>query len=124
MPPVTAVYHYTRSAVRTSRTAGGTPVVHMALIAKGVMPMWLPPEAVGAKVQTMPLMDVGSSDFSALNRALRAASTTPRMFRSVAQWSTCYWRFAHAAVTCEMWSWAVAMTYHDTIMRLVEETST
>ena len=51
--------------------------------------MWLPPEAVGAKFQTTPMVDGGSSDLSALNRALRAASTTPKMFRTVSQWSTC-----------------------------------
>ena len=124
MLPEAAVYQYIRSEVRTARTASRTSFVYVALTSKEVMPMWLPPEAVGAKFQTTPMVEAGSSDLSALNRALRAASTTPRMFRTVAQWSTCFWRFAHAAVTCEMWSWAVAVTYHDTITRLVEETST
>jgi len=121
-----AVWLVMRTEVCAARRAERTPFLYVDLTAQEVLPMWLPPEAVGAKLTLSGQADLpgdAGSSVNALSRALKAAYTTPRFFRTATQWSTCYWRWAAVAVATEMWTWPIALTYHDTVLRVMEESA-
>ena len=96
----------------------------MDLTAKQVLPVWLPADAVGGKSVPISeeLWDTSrNSSLAQLGAALRAVTQSPRCFRSVAQWSACFWKYAPVAVAVRQLTWPMVLTHHATIMRLSEE---
>ncbi|CAK0791838.1 unnamed protein product, partial [Prorocentrum cordatum] len=116
----TALAAGTKAAVR----AGKTPFTYVDLTANAVLPAWLPADAVGGKSIGL-AEDMwesrATSSISQLGAALRAATASPRCFRSIAQWSAAYLRYVPVAVAVGQLTWATALTHHATIVRLAEE---
>lgn len=50
------------------------------------------------------------SNLGDLSIALKGATSAPRFFRSVQQWTAAYWRWAVAAISAEHWQIAHAVT--------------
>ena len=111
----------TAAAQKTNRTA----FTYVDLTAKQVLPVWLPADAVGGKSVPISeeLWDTSrtNSSIAQLGAALRAVTQSPRCFRSVAQWSACFWRYAPVAVAVKQLTWSMVLTHHATIIRLAEE---
>lgn len=117
----TALNADTAVAIKNGRVA----FAYVDLTAKQVLPVWLPADAVGGK--SMPISEElwdssrSGSSIAQLGAALRAVTQSPRCFRSIAQWSSAFWRYAPVAVAVKQMNWPMALTHHATIMRLAEE---
>ena len=117
----------------TENAAAGAAVpprvafTYVDFTAKEMLPMWIAPDAVGGKMLLPGEGDALAADYSnssaigALGAALKSASSSPRFFRSLLQWSTVYWRYAPMAIAMGQLTWNGVLGHYNTIMRLAEE---
>ena len=101
------------------------PFVFVDITARDVIPEWITPEAIGGKLQ-LPGADVSngamcSSTLFQMANALKSATSTPRYFRSMQQWTACWIRYTISAVTCDHISMAAALGHMQTVQRVSEE---
>ena len=99
------------------------------LTSKEVMPLWLPPDAVGGKSATTGDDDVldptaNSSSLGKLAVALKGATASPRFFRTVGQWTAAFLRFGITAVSTEQWTMSEVLTHIDTITQIADRERT
>ena len=101
------------------------PFSYVDFTAKDLLPDWLPQDviggrsAVGAEWQGMDA-SMSASTLGKLGEALRAATATPRFFRSVTQWLACWSKYAVMAVTAGHLIHAHVITYQCVIAELAE----
>ena len=118
------VWQLLAAEFEAAKIDGRTAFSYVDLTSKALLPVWLPADAVGGK-------SAGASDWQSgeavagtiqsLEKALRAATKTPKFFRSLAQWTAVFSRYAVAAVSMEHLNWATVMAHIDTVMRISEE---
>ena len=70
-----------------------------------------------------PPIEGGSSTatVTALGQALRAATAAPRFFRSFAQWSAVYWRYAPVAIATKQLTLSQSLSYFAVVSQIAEE---
>ena len=110
------------AATNESRTA----FAYVDFTSKAMLPMWLPADAIGGKSMTAAsdwALDPSTSaaTLGALGSALKAATQTPRFFRSIAQWNAVFLRYAVAAVSSGQLTWSAVVAHVDGVMRMAEE---
>eukprot|EP00435_Cladocopium_sp_Y103_P039301 s772_g10.t1 len=114
---------HTEEAKRASRT----PFAFVDLTSKECLPLWIPLDSVGGRFAVRDEEDVALtssspiSNLGDLSKALKGATSAPRFFRSVQQWSAAFWRWATAAISAEHWQMAQALAHHDIILQLAEQ---
>ena len=100
---------------------------YVDLTSKGLVPIWLAPDAVGGSVswggESEWSLDprATSATLGQLGQALKKATCQPRFFRSLAQWAAAYNRYAMAAVAMKQLTWAQAFSHMDVVLRMAEE---
>ena len=97
---------------------------YVDLTSKALLPVWMPADAVGGKFSGASDWHVGNANptaIQALERAMKSATQTPKFFRSLAQWTAVFTRYAVAAVAMNHLSWATIIAHIDIITRLSEE---
>ena len=98
---------------------------YIDLTSKYVTPVWMHPEHVGGKLDSaqadMTDLRLPARDLAALGEVLQGTAEDFRFFRTVAQWSACYWRYVSAAVALEQLTWPQAAMHSDIIMQLAEK---
>jgi len=96
------------------------PWIYVDLTSKALLPQWLVPDAIGGK--TVKEFPGASADaVSALGTALKAASQSPRFFRTFSQWLGAFNRFAPAAVSTKLMTSSQVLGYHNVMARAAEE---
>ena len=110
-----------RAAAKNTRTAYS----YVDLTSKPFLPLWLPQDAVGGN-------HIMGSDWAGLNpstststlhqlgAALKAASSTPRFFRTFSQWLAAFNKYAVVAVGYKQLKWTQVMAYVNVISELRE----
>ena len=96
----------------------------MDLTSEATLPVWLPVEAVGGKPATGVRYEDDSEDtneMQRLSKALRAAASAQRHFRSISQWSASYLKYCIAAICMSQMSWAAAIAHMSIVYRIAEE---
>ena len=118
------VWQLLAAECESAKIDGRTAFSYVDLTSKAMLPVWMPADAVGGKL-------AGSSDWAvgdgtagtiqALEKALKAATQTPKFFRSLAQWTAVFSRYSVAAVSMGHLNWATVMAHIDVVMRISEE---
>ncbi len=103
-----------------ARVASRTPFLYVDLTDKRVLPLWIHPEQVGGKMKWTDTLDDEDDGYAKLGRALKGATETSRFFRSFAQWSAAFWRYAVAAVATDQMKWTWAIAHSDQVCQLAE----
>jgi hypothetical protein len=86
-----------------AKLSGRVAFTFVDLTAKDVIPLWIPPDAVGGKSviggDSEWTLDAGglTGTIGALSTALRQATASPRFFRSLNQWTASFMRYAIVA---------------------------
>lgn len=99
---------------------------YVDLTSKAVLPMWQPADAIGGRSMTAAsdwALDptTSAATLGALGSALKAATQTPRFFRSLAQWHAVFLRYAAVAVSSGQLTWSGVVAHVDCVMRMAEE---
>lgn len=114
------------SETEAAKVAGRTPSSYVDFTSKALLPLWLPADAVGGKSITASCdwnldASASSATLGALGSALKAATSTPKFFRSLAQWNAVFMRYAVVAVGLKQITWAAVVAHVDVVMRIAEE---
>ena len=98
---------------------------YIDLTAKTVLPLWLPADVIGgAAAFSADLTNSDTGSLAAIGRALQAATSQKKIFRTHAQWLGCFTKYSVAAVAAKQMTFANVLTYLNTLSRLQEaETS-
>ena len=113
----------TEAAARESREA----FAYVDLTCKALQPMWSAPEATGGTASWGGEADWGldpnasSATLGQLGQALKKATAQPRFFRSLAQWTAAFLRYAVAAVAMGHLKWPMVIAHIDVVCRISEE---
>lgn len=97
----TPVWQLLNAENLAAQLAGRTAFSYVDLTSKAMLPMWMPGDAIGGKTITGKCdwdPSASSATIVALGAALKAATQTPKFFRSLAQWNGVFVRYATAAV--------------------------
>jgi hypothetical protein len=94
---------------------------YIVLTAAAVLPLWLPADAIGgsASFQT-DITDSSTVSLAAIGKALQAATSQKKIFRTHAQWLGCFTKYALAEVATSQLTFAQVLTYLNTLSRLQE----
>lgn len=110
-----------------AKRAGRSPFAFVDLTSKECLPLWIPVDSVGGRFAIRDEEDIALtssspiSNLGDLSKALKGATSAPRFFRSVQQWTAAYWRWAVAAISAEHWQMAQALAHQDVILQLAEQ---
>eukprot|EP00435_Cladocopium_sp_Y103_P046529 s1987_g13.t1 len=110
-----------------AKRAGKSPFAFVDLTSKECLPLWIPVDSVGGRFAIRDEEDVALtstspiSNLGDLSKALKGATSAPRFFRSVQQWSAAFWRWAAAAICADHWQIAQALAHQDVILQLAEQ---
>ncbi|CAE7281152.1 unnamed protein product [Symbiodinium natans] len=127
LQPDQALFDVLQAHTDEARKNGKTPFLFVDLTAKDTLPLWVPGDNVGGKfswrdeeefslASTSPIGSLGD-----LTRALKSATSTPRFFRSVPQWSAAFWRWAVAAVSAQHITMPQVLAHQDVVLQLCEQ---
>ena len=101
---------------------------YVDLTSRAFLPMWLPADAIGGTAISPTSTSewaldpsASSATLGALGAALKAATQTPRFFRSLAQWTAVFMRYGASAVAMEHLTWSAVLSHVDVVMRISEE---
>ena len=117
------VFQLLASAYDAAEKLNRKAFLYIDLIARDVLADWIPPEAVGGKING-PSMECHSASTQTLTQmanALKSATSAPRYFRSVQQWSSSWQRYDVVAIATKHLSATAAWGHHATVMRVSEE---
>ena len=120
-----AVWQLLNSENEAATVASRKSFSYVDLTCKSMLPLWMPVASVGGKQLegTSEWLDPSSSSHTlgALGQALKAATSTPRFFRSLAQWVAVFSRYVVAAVAMGQLSWPAVVGHIDVVTRVSEE---
>eukprot|EP00971_Amphidinium_carterae_P059254 1171678-Amphidinium_carterae.1 len=125
--PDQSVWQQLDTENQAAKTAGRVAFSFVDLTAKEVLPLWVPPDAVGGKTVLPGEMEYtvqgseSTTSLSQLGKALQMATQAPRFFRSLAQWSSAYQRYSLMAEAMGQLSRAASEGHLHTILKIVEE---
>ena len=89
--------------------------------------MWLLSDSIGGTQSGLTSSDwlldpqASAATIGALLSALKSDTSTPRFFRSIAQWAAVWSRYAPLAVAMKQLSWSASTSHMSVIMQIVEE---
>jgi hypothetical protein len=96
-----------------------TPFSYIDLTSNAVLPLWLAADAIGGSASfTADLQDSQVGSISAIGRALQAATSQKKIFRSQAQWTGSFSKYAAAAIVAGHLTAADVLTYQVTLAKL------
>ena len=109
---------------KAANTAKRIAYAYVDITAKEVLPLWLPQDAIGGK--SIFGSEWGQSDGSAstlaeLGRALQAATTQHKVFRSYPQWMGAFLKYAAAAMGMKQLTISQVLSYLNVIAKIYEE---
>ena len=122
-----AIWQLLQSESDAGRKEGRVAFSYVDLTSKGLLPMWLAPDAVGGSACWGGEADwnldprTTSATLGQLGQALKRATQQPKFFRSLAQWTAAFNRYALVAVTLGHLSWPMVLSHVDVIMRMAED---
>ena len=122
-----AVWQLLQSESDAGKKEGRVAFSYVDLTSKGLLPMWLAPGAVGGSASWGGEADwnldprTSSATLGQLGQALKRATQQPKFFRSLAQWTAAFNRYALVAVTLGHLSWPMVLSHVDVIMRMAED---
>ena len=124
--PDSPVWQLLNSENESAKIDGRVAFCYVDLTSKAMMPMWLPHDAIGGKALASGsdwALDpyASTSSLGALGAALKAATQTPKFFRSLAQWTAVFTRYAVVAVSMNQLTWDAVMAHLDVVMKISEE---
>ena len=121
-----ALWNQMHAHSEEARAAKRTPFLFVDLTAKESLPMWLTPDMIGGKFQLheddWPLR--GQAPISSLQdfgKALKSATSSPRFFRTVQQWTGAFLRYAVVAVATDQLTSSTVLSHMDVVMQLAEQ---
>ena len=124
MIPDMAVWKVLESEAAQATMAGRVPFVYVDLTAKEFLPVWLPHSAVGARVKLPGDSSDGAlstATLGTLGEALKAATSSPRFFRSLNQWHASFQRYGIAAVATAHLTVVQVACHSNVILKIGEE---
>ena len=112
------------AAKKSGRTVAFT---YIELTSQAVLPIYMPPEAVGGKT-SLASDEVGMGGYSGnlaqLGQALKSLTSSVRCFRTMSQWSTAFIRYSVAAMAMEQVTLDWVVCHQQMVMRIaIEETT-
>ena len=126
LQPDQALFDLLQAHTDEARKNGRTPFLFVDIAAKDALPLWVPSDNVGGKfslrdeelslTSTSPIGSLGD-----LTRALTSATSTPRFFRSVPQWTAAFWRWAVAAVAAQHITLPQVLAHQDVVLQICEQ---
>ena len=123
--PAVALFQKLQDASAAAKALQRNPFIYIELTAKDVLPDWLPPDAVGGKLQMagdeIENASLHTQTLSDIAAALKSATTAPRYFRTTQQWTGAFVRYAIAAIPCGHLTIVGALGHMQTISRISEE---
>ncbi len=114
------IFDRLHAETEAAKVASRTPFLYVDLTDKHVLPLWIHPEQVGGKMKWTDALDDEDDGYAKLGRALKGATEASRFFRSFAQWSAAFWRYAVAAVATDQMKWTWAIAHSDQVCQLAE----
>ena len=124
--PELSVFEELHKASKAAKSCGKVPFSFVDITQKGMLPLWLTPEAIGGKTSIAGddyELDGGmqTSTVAQLTSALKKATAAPRFFRCLNQWMACFGKYAVAALSSEQLSMSAVLGHISTICRIVED---
>ena len=126
MQPTPDVFTALSLDSKAALKASHVPFTYMELTNSYILPEFMPPEAVGGKTICPGAEDnlLGcTGNFSQFSKAIHALTTAPRCFRTIAQWSTAFLRYAVAAIAIKQITWPFVICHAQMILRISMEES-
>jgi len=124
--PEAAVFQLLEAASKAAKAAQPPTqaLTYVEFTAREMLPPWLTQDMLGGKVLMAGEVASGfggEATITSLSAALKAASATPRFFRSFEQWSAVFWRYASVALPTGHWTLGQLLCYFGVIAQIAEQ---
>lgn len=109
---------------KAAASAGRTAFAYVDITAKEVLPLWLPQDAIGGKsvfCSDWSQSDGPASTLAELGRALQAATTHRKVFRSFSQWTGAFLKYSAVAVAMKQMTTSRVFSYMNVTAKIYEE---
>ena len=119
-----AVWKVLDAGNRSAAAAKRQTFAYVDLAAKVVLPLWLPQDTIGGKSlfgSEWHKSDAGATSLPELGQALQAATLQRKIFRSIAQRTGAFCKYAAAATPMYQMSCSRALAYMSVVMRIHEQ---